>query len=120
MSINNQAAHYLEGLKLPNNWRVIRKVIKNNSLTGGYFSVSYIVEKDGLKAFLKALNIAAFFQLNNGVDLVDTIQTMTRAFQYERDLLLKCQNNNLSKIIRLYDYGQVNVPGKFFVNEVLT
>lgn len=52
------AAEYLEGVELPNGWKVLNRL--SNS-TGGNFGVSYEVErKHGGKtqrAFLKALNL---------------------------------------------------------------
>ena len=117
MAIDNEAAHHLTGLLLANGWRVLNKIEKSNAATSGYFSVCYIVEKGEGKAFLKALNVTAFFELTDD-DLVDTMQRMTKAFQFERNLLLKCQGHKLSKIISLYDSGQVTIEGPFFIKQV--
>jgi eukaryotic-like serine/threonine-protein kinase len=116
MTLQNQAAHYLTGLTLDGGWRVIKKLERESNASGGYFSVCYIVENDSEKAFLKALNISAFFDVMD--DLVDTMQKMTKAFQHERDLLLRCQGHKLSNIISLYEFGQVKVEGDFLVKDV--
>jgi hypothetical protein len=62
------AVHSLEGRTLKTGWNVIEKVKSKPSSTGGNFSVCYIVEKDGVVGFLKAINILSF--LNSESDLM--------------------------------------------------
>ena len=51
----NVAAN-LNGKTLTSGWNVRERLKRNNDDTGGYFSECYIVEKDGISAFLKVLD----------------------------------------------------------------
>lgn len=67
--------------------------------TGGYFSDCYHVEKDGKKAFLKALDIEKF-------DISD-ISNLLSAFSYESDLLTMCREKKLGRIVQVIESGKV-------------
>jgi len=107
----DNAANSLLGLTLTNNWKVVKKLDPKEGATGGFFSVSYIVNNGEQDAFLKALNFQAFFQLFRGRPIVEIINEQTNAYQYERDLLLRCKNNRLSKVSMVLDEGEEIVEG---------
>ena len=98
----------LEGMALENGWRVIRILRRKPDDTGGNFSVGYLVEKDGEKGFLKALDLTFAFRSE---DIPRTLQLLTSSFVFERDLLYKCKGSRSSRIVTPIDHGQVNVPG---------
>jgi eukaryotic-like serine/threonine-protein kinase len=108
MTINDNAAHALEGKLLKKRWEVIRKIEPKPGSTGGFFSVCYLVKdiENGQEAFLKALNFFAFFQLFGGRPIVEIINEQTNAFKYERELLLRCKNGRLSKVSTILDEGE--------------
>lgn len=106
----DNAAHSLIGKTLPNNWKVLEKIVPNEGATGGFFSVCYIVENGEEKAFLKALNFQAFFQLFQGRSVVEIMNEQTNAYQYEKELLLRCKNSKLSKVSMIIDEGEINLP----------
>jgi serine/threonine protein kinase len=99
------AAEMLEGIELPNGWKVLAKMPK--SATGGCFSIPYFVERqDGRHkqtAFLKALN---FRRILNEVDITKAMERHTRAFNFEKETLELCRDKKLSRIAILIDSGQ--------------
>lgn len=107
----DDAAHSLLGLTLKNGWLVTNKVQPKEGATGGFFSVCYNVEKDGELAFLKALNFKAFFQMNEGSSIVSILSELTSAFQFERDLSMRCRSNRLSKVSMILDDGEEFLKG---------
>ena len=111
MSQQDIAAHNLVGIKLKNDWEVISKIEPSDNSTGGFFSVCYIVQRLNEKAFLKALNFNAFFQMFPGQSIVKVLQEQTNAFEFEKKLLLTCKNNRLTKVSKIIDEGEENVLG---------
>lgn len=108
---NDNAAQSLLGKKLEGGWTVTKKLEPKEGSTGGFFSVCYIVEKEGEEAFMKALNFQAFFQMFQGRPIVEIINEQTNAYKYERDLLMRCKNGRLSKVAMIMDEGEVTLKG---------
>jgi serine/threonine protein kinase len=109
------AVHSLEGHTLKTGWTVIQKIKSKPGSTGGNFSVCYTAEKNGQTGFLKVLNFLSFLRDDNG----DTLQAMTNmlnAFNYERDLLTRCNNKNLNKVSKLLEANTEHISGFFIPN----
>jgi serine/threonine protein kinase len=106
--------HSLEGRTLKTGWKVLRKAAFKPGSTGGNFSVCYIVEKDGQEGFLKALNVLAF--LTQDEDLIAALGIMTNAYEYERQVLERCRDRNLSKVSKLLETSYENIPGFLLPN----
>ena len=104
------AAAALLGKTLKNKWKVTKRLEPKEFATGGFFSVTYIVEAEGKEAFLKAINFLAFFQMFAGKPIIEILNEQTSAFRYERDLLQRCKNNHLSKVATILDEGEEVVP----------
>jgi len=104
-------AECLVGLDLPGGWRVDSIVHRPPTSTGGRFSVGYlVVNTDGGKAYLKAMDFSAAFQQP---DLSRALEDLTKAYNFERDLLAKCKNQKLRRIVTPIADGTVKVPGNF-------
>lgn len=112
--MNVNAAESLVGQFLNNRWLVESKIDQPPNSTGGFFSVCYIVNDGETKAFLKALNFLAFFQLFRGKPFLDILQEQTNAFQYEKQLLHRCKNKRLSKVSIILDEGEVYLDGYIY------
>lgn len=97
-------AKELLNVDLDDGWKVIEHVERQPGQSGGNFSVCYIVEKNGTKAFLKALDLTIAFM--DEQDTVGKINSLTSAFVFERQLLYKCKDKHLSKIVTPIAYGQ--------------
>ncbi|MNU20782.1 Protein kinase domain protein [compost metagenome] len=107
MSQLDIAAHNLLGLELNDKWTVIDKIEPKDGGTGGFFSVCYKVSSGDEVAFLKALNFNAFFQMFPGQGIVKVMQAQTNAFEFEKNLLLTCKKNKLSKVSMIIDEGEL-------------
>lgn len=102
-------AEKLEGMSLPNGWTVLAQINKKPGATGGHFSVGYKVRHiNGLEAFLKAID---FSRALASADPTRELQELTVTFNFERDLLAKCNSKNLDRVVRALEDGKVTVDG---------
>ncbi len=105
MPNNATPAQLLSGKTLERGWKVIRSVDQPEGATGGSFSASYIVRSDdGQEAFLKAMDYKRALEAS---EPARTLQAMTEAYNFERDILEKCRSQHLSRIIRVIDNGKI-------------
>lgn len=99
----------LEGLKLDNGWTVVEKISKKPGATGSHFSIGYkVTNDDGREAFLKALDFSNAFAAD---DPARALQELTETFNFERDLLERCKEKHLDRVVRALEEGRVNVEG---------
>jgi len=104
-------AECLQGLTLDGGWEVVQQIVPASHATGGKFSVGYLVRnRSGKEGYLKALDFSKAFQAN---DFARELQSMTEAYNFERDLLSKCKDRKLNRIVTPLADGNVNVPGNF-------
>jgi serine/threonine protein kinase len=103
-------AQQLLGKTLTNGWKVVEKVPRSPVATGGCFSEGYIVESpNGVRAYLKALD---YYEALGHPDPATVLQGMTAAYNFERELLRKCNTDRLDRVITALDDGSVSVdPG---------
>jgi serine/threonine protein kinase len=103
------AAGALLGLTVGDGWRVVAEVPKVDRATGGQHSRGYIVEApNGQRAYLKALDYSAALASD---DVAGELSKATNAYVFERDLLRRCEQRRLSRIVRALDAGQKRVEG---------
>ncbi len=114
-NMNNTPAGMLEGKILENNWIVLEKINKKENNTGGCFSVGYKVrnEDTGQSAFLKAVDFSPALQAS---DILRDLQAMLADYNFERDLLKKCKEKKITRIMTAIGTGQVKIPG--FIKEL--
>jgi serine/threonine protein kinase len=99
----------LQGLKLAGGWHVVERMTRPPGATGGYFSESYVVKRDdGVTAFLKAFDYSGALEQP---DAASALQALTGAYLFERDLLIHCAEQRLSRVVLALGHGEVNVPG---------
>ena len=92
-------AHELAGRKLASGWKVIEKVERPATATGGMFSVGYRVEDErGHRAYLKALDYSSVMRLPNVAVL---LQRMTESYNFERRVLDECGRRGMSRVVRV-------------------
>lgn len=99
-----------EGLEQTNsldgNWRVLSKVPTNSANTGANFSVGYIVANpSGRRGFLKAFDFYQALRINQSS--TNLLQDLLVAFNYEKDILAACGDNNLDRVVVAIDNGQI-------------
>ena len=98
-------AQLLVGRTLTNGWVVEKLVDDRPDSTGGHFSTSYVVRSpDGREAFLKAMD---YRRALSAPDPARELQTMTAAYNHEREVLAHCRANDLTRIVRVLDDGTV-------------
>jgi len=68
--------------------------------------VGFTVEKNGTQAFLKVLDITRAFGRPNFTVI---LESLTKAHNYECQLLKACQNKRLTKIVNVLEDGEVTV-----------
>ena len=108
-SDTRRPAERLEGEILPNGWTVTKLIERAATSTGGRFSTPYIVRsKSGEEAFLKAMD---YTEALDSEDPAKLLESMTRAYNFERDLLEKCQTHRLSRVVKVLDSGTLRPAG---------
>jgi serine/threonine protein kinase len=104
-----RAARALEGTTLANGWKVEKLLARSPKSTGGFFSVGYVVrDSDNRVGFLKAFDLASAF---GEPDLMRALEALTTAFNFERDLLQKCRDHRMSRVVTPIDQGSLQVSG---------
>ncbi|TGG94860.1 hypothetical protein E4656_00050 [Natronospirillum operosum] len=83
-------------------WHITEKISQKSS-TGGNFCTQYIViNEDGRKAFLKAMDLKSVMQK----DLQD-IQGLIGEYLFERNILYLCKEENMTKIVTPLSSGEI-------------
>ncbi|WP_421736546.1 protein kinase domain-containing protein [Caulobacter sp.] len=103
------AAEQLEGVALPGGWKITRQLPRGLDGTGGMFSQSYEVVRDGRKGFLKAFDFSEAFE--DGQDTLAILNRLTAGYEHERTVLTHCADRSLSHVVIAIDHGHVQVPG---------
>lgn len=112
--MTDNAAHNLYNRKLSTGWFVKEKIEKKDNQTGSFFSVCYLVEKDGETCFLKAFDIMKFNSIMPGRSMMDVMNEMSTAYKYERDLSEYCKRKHVTKVSFVREAGEEFVPGFSF------
>jgi serine/threonine protein kinase len=106
----------LEGLELPSGWKVVQRVKVQPGGTGGCFSCAYLVEREGKKAFLKALDYsqAEMIVAHSGFDLPTALEYLIQAYNFERNLLKTCAQKRMDRVVTALEDGSVKVDSGVF------
>lgn len=94
----------LEGLKTDSGWTIERR-LSEKLQSGGNHCVRYsATSSEGKSGFLKAMD---FSRARN----VDDVNNLSAAYIFEREVLERCKNRNMSKVVIALDHGEISVPG---------
>lgn len=96
----------LTGQTLPSGWKLVQQLSKSPSGSGSNFCVGYVAERDGHKAFVKAID---FVKALNAVDPIAELAQLTSLATFEREAMELCEAQNLSRLIRLLSFEYVNL-----------
>ena len=92
---------------LDGGWRVLNKVATGSGKTGANFSVGYIIaNSSGRRGFLKAFDWFQALQTQSSTNL---LQELLAAFNYEKDILAACGENNLDRVVVAIGDGYIPV-----------
>lgn len=116
MGLENKAGAWrLMGCELDNGWKVVEALGWDAETgiptdiypgTGGNFSVSYAVERDGKRAFLKAID---FTRAMNSGNTVKALRQLTDAYSFEAQILDICAGARMDRVVIAIDSGEVSV-----------
>jgi len=111
---DTRPAAFLEGKTLDGGWLVTARVEPGPGKTGGTFSVGYLAVKLDANGdpteengFVKAIDFSQWHLF--GPDLVNALQAMTSAFQFERDLVIECASRNMRNVVRGVAHGAIEI-----------
>lgn len=98
-------AESLLNVTLPGGWKVIERMAQPTLQNGekpsvGQFSRQYIAEKDGVRVFVKAMDMVALLS-GAGLDNLETMQYTLAQFRFEREVLRICEDRKLNRIVRV-------------------
>ena len=102
------AAESLLGQTLDGGWLVTQQVARATGATGGTFSVSYLAERNGDRAFVKALDYAKAF--GHASNTPEVLQYMTAAFNFEKAVLERCRAKRMRRVALPIGSGSIDVP----------
>jgi eukaryotic-like serine/threonine-protein kinase len=103
--LESRLARILQGKELSSGWKVLQRIDRKPNATGGHFSTGYeVVHKDGRRGFLKALDYYEAFQSE---DTARVLNSLTQAFNFERDLCFKCKASALSNVVHAIESGEL-------------
>lgn len=96
------------GLTLVDGWRVVEKADLKDDRTAAEFSVGYYVENaQGKRAFCKALDWSSAMEAD---DIAEAMQYLSKAYLFERDLLDRCRQARMRRVVHAIADGTVSVP----------
>lgn len=110
MSHETTPAEELQGVELAGGWTVIERVQSSATSTGGQFSTQWIVERDGTRAFLKAIDIHKALRRGGG-EVMRVLQEVATEYNWERDLLAACAERRMDRVVRALDNGEHQLRG---------
>lgn len=100
-------ARDLIGKSLKNNWVIDRPHLSYSGATGGTHCQCYVAKNDiGDEAFVKILNTS--IDRENDDPLAD-LKIRIDKFQYERELIDKCKDLRMNRVVRGIDYGKLDI-----------
>lgn len=99
-------ATLLTGHTLPSGWKLVQQLSKSPGGSGSNFCVGYIAERDGQRAFVKAMD---FVKALNAPDPLVELAALTSVATFEREAMELCEANKLSRLIRLISHEYVNL-----------
>lgn len=120
MSTINRPALYLLGTTLPRGWQVKKHIPSTLPVPGGSFSETYVVEREGSIALLKAIDLSIAL---SAADPIQELAYLTRTYEFEKNLLELCKSARLTKIVNILDSGNLVpqaggiIPVPYFILE---
>lgn len=113
--LDNTPATRLSGMTLENGWTVgdilaVGRAQDGDEGSGGTFSVSYTVTKEGKTAFLKAFDLDNVLKKRGSRSWMETLQQETTAFNNEKGLNTFCVKSKMRQVVRIIEHGDVIVP----------
>lgn len=109
------AAWKLLGQVCETGWEVIRPMgwdpkngekLEHYNGTGGNFSVPYEVQRNGQKAFMKAID---FTSAMNSPNVLEELKKISDAHHFEAEILRLCDADGITKVVTAIESGQISL-----------
>jgi serine/threonine protein kinase len=116
----NKPAKYLTGKTLEGGWLVKENVTKTLDYGATSFSETYLLEKNGQTAILKALDFSIALLSD---DPTASLIQLSKSYDFEKELLELCKSKRLTKIINIIAQGNIPpisgsiIPVPYFILE---
>lgn len=101
-------AEGLVGVTLPTGWLLEEQRPGYAGKTGSNFCVGYTGVKDGVKAFIKVVDVLGV--VREATDFISDLLRATAEVEAERSTLNLCKDKALSRIIHIIESGQAQAP----------
>lgn len=107
--MNVEKAKKLIGYTFEKGWKVLKVHERLGTSTGGVYSMCFDVERDGIRRFMKALDIDAHIRKSKGdqgvPNPIEALQNMINQHQYERTLSNICREGHVTKVAYVQEDG---------------
>jgi eukaryotic-like serine/threonine-protein kinase len=100
-------AERLTGMTLSGGWTVKGR-LPNAGSSDRSLSVSYEVERDGQRGFLKATD---YSRAHTSEDFTRAVEEIVTSYNFESDVVELCKGARLSRVVRGIDSGEVFIDG---------
>ena len=98
----------LEGTTTTDGWSIGARLVQGREQTGGAFSVCYVAKSStGQDGFIKVLDFRSAMVSS---DPARTLQTLTAAYNFERDVLEACAKHKMSRVVIAVSSGVISEP----------
>jgi serine/threonine protein kinase len=107
------AASDLVGQTIGDGWLVTEQLPRPGQpgaedLTGSFFSIGYIAEKGGQRAFVKVIDLyEALCKRDDGLSQLQRLKLLTDEHSFECTVLEVCRGAKLNRIVRVIDQGVI-------------
>ena len=100
-------ADQLVGTLLPSGWKIVERRYVEVDGTGGYRSLGFVaINANDERGFLKILDPRPNTDVE---DVLTDLSIRLDTFLYEREIVQKCTERRMSRVIRGIEYGQIDI-----------
>ena len=101
-------ADQLVGISLSSGWKIVERRYVEVDGTGGYRSLGFVAANaNGERGFLKILDPRPNADVD---DVLTDLSIRLDTFLYEREIVQKCTESKMSRVIRGIEYGHIDLP----------
>ena len=93
----------LIGIALKDDWEIVSLNPRTSNATGAHHSYGYIAKntRTGHTGFVKALKVERDTRIEDPEERLADLEIRIQRFRYERNLLRKCNEKNIKKVVKL-------------------
>ena len=111
LKLREEQLNTLCGQILFDGWVLESPRVRHSAATGGCHSMGFTAKNsDGRRAFVKVMDPTPNINIPENEQLIELEQRLA-IFNYERDLLDKCLQQKIKRVVRILNRGTINLPG---------